>query len=258
MARAGSARILRWALVACVAIAGSDVAVADPVLSVHSPVVEQGEWELEFNGGVQGFGAGERQSAGKVAIGYGFLPRLRTELEAEYAKTPGRADQLAEVELENFLMLTPARRRGLIVGLFVELQREQVEDRNTVTLGPLFQFDGARTRTNVNFLVKRRVNRRADADQSTEPGQASRTQLAYQLQWQYKLRRGFRPGLQAFGKLGSPGHVRSTELRAGPAMFGALRLARNRELEYNAAILGGMTRGTADLTLRVQLEYQFR
>lgn len=244
---------------ACAACGAAPIATtAGPVLSVHSPVVEQGEWEVEFNGGVQGFSGADREHAGKVAIGYGFTSRWRTELELQYSGAPGQTGGISEVELENFFRITPDRERGVIAGWFVELQRDRIEGRTSAKLGPMLQLEGAHTRTNLNLFFERRLNRRDHADVADVDEPDFRDELSYQLQWQYKLQRDFRPGVRAFGSLGSPAHLHSATLRAGPAVFGALRFADRRELEYNAAVLGGMTRDSPDVTVRLQLEYQFR
>ena len=71
---------------------------------------------------------------------------------------------------------------------------------------------------------------------------------------------GFQVGAQGFGSLGPwrewlPSEQQ--EHKAGPAVFGKVRLEGRRALNYNAAWLVGTNTNTPSNTLRLQVEYEY-
>jgi hypothetical protein len=87
------------------------------------------------------------------------------------------------------------------------------------------------------------------------------TELGYQLQAKYSVSRAFEIGAQALGEMGKwdhwePSHEQNH--RAGPAIFGKVKLGEGREaIRYNAAWLHGVSDGAPRDTVRVQVEYEF-
>lgn len=234
----------------------SSIATAGPAEVIYTPIVEYREWEIELKGGVQDWGDrddGER--AAKLAFGYGLAPRWGIEVEAEYSQAPGEVAHVEELEFENIIQLTEHGEHWMDAGLFVELDHNRLENRNTLAIGPMLQKEIGRSQFNLNLLWERRLSA-APAEGEDGEGDA-RNGLAYVAQWKYDLHPAFQPGLQAFATLGDPAHPRSREFRAGPAFFGMARLGDGRNLKYNAALLAGMTCDTPNATFRFQLEYEF-
>ena len=230
-------------------------AVAGPESTISSPIVEYQEWELELNGGVQDWNDPDGERAAKLSLGYGLMPRWRTELETEYSQTPGNVGRIEEYEFENVFQLTEHGEHWLDAGIFAELEHNRLEHKNTLVLGPMFQKETQHTQTNLNIYWKHRLSAAPpalDGDESDE-----RNELEYQVQWKYNLNARFQPGVQVFGSLGDPAHLHSEELRVGPGFFGRVSLGNGKSLHYNAAILAGMTQRTPNTTLRFQLEYEF-
>lgn len=237
------------------ALAMPAAAVAGPASAIYSPIVDYREWELELKGGMFNWGRGEEgERAAKLAFGYGLAPRWAVEFEAEYSQTPGQAARVEEYEFENIIQLTEHGEHWLDAGIFAELEHNRLENSNTLVLGPMFQTEIYRAQVNLNVYFERRLSAL-----QTEEGEESdaREAIKYQAQWKYNLRAGFQPGVQAFGSLGDPAHLHSEQLSVGPAFFGTLNLGDAKSLRYDFAVLGGLTRGTPDATVRFQLEYEF-
>jgi hypothetical protein len=224
---------------------------AGPASTIYTPIVDYREWELELKAGVQDWGDeddGER--AAKIAFGYGLAPRWAVEVEAEYSQAPGHVGHIEEYEFENIFQLTEHGEHWLDMGIFAELEHNRLENENELKFGPMFQREWGRSQANLNVYFARELSEPEEED-------AARNEVEYQVQWKYNLHPQFQPGLQAFGSLGDPAHLRSEELKVGPAFFGVVNIANGKKLKYDAALLGGLTRGTPDTTFRMQLEYEF-
>ena len=243
----------QWSLAGALVLAGSlaapATAVAGPATSIYSPIVDYREWELELKGGAFDVG-NEGEHAAKFALGYGLAPRWAVEFEAEYSQPPGETARIEEYELENIFQLTEHGEHWLDAGLFLEFEHNRLENTNTLVFGPMFQKELYRSQFNLNVYFEHRLD-------DTGSGEHATDEVKYQAQWKYNLRPALQPGVQVFGSLGDPAHLHSDELSMGPALFGVLNLGNAKGLRYNAAILGGLTRGSPDTTVRFQLEYEF-
>jgi hypothetical protein len=228
-------------------------AIAGPAESIYTPIIDYREWELELKGGVQDFNNADRgELAYKIDFGYGIAPRWATELSVEYPRTPGNAARVEEIEWENVFQLTEHGEHWLDVGIFNEISHNRLEHKNFFAVGPLLQQETGRSQTNLEVLWTRQLSAVQAGEES-----ASRDELSYAGQWKWNAGPRFQPGLQAFGSLGDPAHLRSQEFKIGPAFFGRTSLGNGKALRYNAALLGGLTRNTPNTTLRFQLEYEF-
>jgi hypothetical protein len=241
------------AVVVLAAMSLPGLAVAGPAESIYTPIVDYREWELEFKGGVQDFSnVDDGELAYKIDFGYGIAPRWATEISVEYPRTPGNAARVEEIEWENVFQLTEHGEHWLDVGIFNEISHNRLEHKNFFVVGPLLQQETGRAQTNLEVLWTRQMS----AVQAGEEGE-SRDEISYAAQWKWNAGPRFQPGLQAFGSLGDPAHLRSQEFKIGPAFFGRTSLGDGKALKYNAALLGGLTRNTPNTTLRFQLEYEF-
>ncbi|TAN02553.1 MAG: hypothetical protein EPN36_16500 [Rhodanobacteraceae bacterium] len=250
-------RLAFWSIVALVGLGGAvsapTAAIAGPADVIYSPIVDYREWELELKGGMFNWGHGdEGERAAKLSLGYGIAPRWKTELVAEYAQTPGSAARVEEYEFENIFQLTEHGAHWLDAGIFAEFAHNRLEHTNSLVIGPMFQKEIDRTQFNLNLFFARRLSALPEGE-----ADSARNEVKYQAQWKYNLRSTFQPGMQVFGSLGDPAHLRSDKLSVGPAFFGVARLGNAKKLRYNAAILAGLTHGTPDTTVRFQLEYEF-
>lgn len=243
-------------LAAAAALALPLVSFADPDEYVHLPNVEYGEREIDIKYGTARFNAaGERESAGSVAFGWGVTPRWFTEAYLKYEKEPGGRTKFDAVEWENVFQLTETNKYPADLGLLLEIEipRERYAEGYELRFGPLLQTYTGPVRWNANLLFERHV-RAHDEDEPHD------TQMGYQLQARYDFSRKFGVGAQAFGELGEWNHwaPRSEQThRVGPAIFGRFNLGGRNVINYNAAYLLKASDAAPNNTFRVQVEYEF-
>lgn len=227
-------------------------AIAGPAEYVYSPLVEEGEKEIDFKAGTAKARDGTRASAFSVGLGLGVNRWWFTELYAIWHKPPGERVGFDAFEWENRFQLVETGKYPVDVGVLLEIERPK--DRSEgyeIRWGPLLQADlTPSVQANLNLLFERHV--RASA--------SGRTELGYQWQLKYRWRPEFEFGLQGFGDVGPWDHWerRSEQAhRAGPALFGRFRVGDHQVVKYNVGLIFGFTDGAARHTLRAQAEYEF-
>lgn len=228
------------------------VAHAGPSDYVYSPIVEEGEKEIDFKLGTAKARDGTSESAVSVGLGFGVNSWWFTEVYAKGNRQTPDGWRFDAIEWENKFQLTETGKYPVDVGLVVEIERPQ--DRSEgweLRFGPLFQMDlTPKVVANVNLLFGRHYD-------SATPSPMS---MAYQWQLRYRWKPEFEVGAQGFGSLGPwrdwlPSEQQ--EHKAGPAVFGKVRLDGRHTLNYNAAWLLGTNTNTASSTLRLQVEYEY-
>lgn len=226
------------------------IATAEPADYVYTVDSQYGEREIDFKIGTAKSGS-DRFGAASLGIGLGVTERWFTEFYAKLERPPGESTRFDAFEWENRFLLTEQGRYPVDVGFVVEVERPRDRAEGTeVRLGPLFQTDWDRWRFNFNVLFDRSIHAR----------EAGETELGYQWQARYFSSGNTDFGVQAFGELGPWNHWaagRDQTHRAGPAIFGKLPLGGRNVIQYNAAVLVGLTPGAPDYTLRAQVEYEF-
>lgn len=227
-------------------------AFAGPSDYVITPIVEEGEREVDVKGGSARFRDGTRANKESIGLGLGVNSWWFTEVYAIWHKDPGQAHGFDAWEWENKFQLTETGKYPVDVGLLFEIERPK--DRNEgceYRWGPLLQADlTPNLQGNLNLLFVKHIR-------ASEP---SKAELGYQWQLKYRWTPAFEYGLQGFGNMGpwddwmkpaDQSHV------AGPALFGRVKLGDRQTLKYNAGLLLGLNHGAARNTLRVQAEYEF-
>ncbi len=240
------------AALACNFLALPVTASAGPSEYVISPIVEEGEREIDFKSGTAKNRDGTRESQYSLGLGWGVNSRWFTEVYAIWHKTPGVPSSFDAWEWENKFQLTETGKYPVDIGLLFEVER--LKDRSEgyeYRWGPLFEADLTPTiQANLNLLFEKHV--RATA--------AGKAELGYQWQLKYRWRPELEFGMQGFGDVGGWNHWEphsEQPHRAGPAVFGKLRVGQKQVVKYNAALLFGMTDAAPRHTLRVQAEYEF-
>lgn len=233
-------KTLSLAVLAALSIATmSSRAIAGPADKVYMPIVEPGEFEIEFRGGDESLSDGGHNRALVLDAGYGITSRWFTELVLEYEESAGSSGELEAIEWENVFQLTEQGKYWVDVGLFAEYEfKREAGSADEIVLGPMFQKDIRSTQINLNILLERQVG--SGADSELEVGYAA------QAKWRSNPKHEF--GLQAFGE--------EDEHRLGPAIFGTYRLDSGNKLKFDAALLAGVTDDAPDLTARFQVEYE--
>lgn len=230
----------------------SAIARAGPSDYVFTPIVEQGEREIDFKFGSAKAHDGTRASAASLGLGYGANAWWFTELYAKWNKQTPEGWRFDAIEWENKFQFTETGKYPVDMGLVVELERPQERSEGwELKFGPLFQTDiTPDVQANVNLLFERHYR-------SATP---SSLELGYQWQIKYRWRQELELGVQGLGALGpwrdwAP--AAQQEHKVGPAMFGKLRTAGRDVVAYNAAWLIGTNGNTPRHTLRLQIEYEF-
>ena len=219
---------------------------------VITPIVEQGEREIDFKAGSAKLRDGTRANKESVGFGWGATSWWFTELYAVWHKEPGERHGFDAWEWENKFQLTETGRYPVDVGFLFEIERPK--DRSEgyeLRWGPLLQTEfGPMIQANLNLLLAKHVR----------ASQPSRSELGYQWQVKYRWQPSFEIGAQGFGALGpwrdwSPAAEQSHT--AGPAVFGRIRGGERQVVKYNAGLLFGLNDGAPRNTFRLQAEYEF-
>ncbi len=224
---------------------------AGPNEYVLSPLVEQGEKEIDFTLGTAKRKDQSSGNATALGFGLGVTSWWATEISAKWRREPGQSHGFDAVEWENRFQLTETGRYPVDVGFLLEVERPK--DRSEgyeITYGPLLQAEWGAVQGNLNLLWQKHVR-------ASEPFE---TELHYQVQLKYRASEKFEWGAQGFGSLGrwdkwAPSSEQEHKL--GPAVFGKIKLAGKQAIKYNAALLFGINDASPRTTLRLQTEYEF-
>lgn len=226
-------------------------AVAGPADYLFVPIVEEGEREIDFKYGTTKEQDGTPVNVTSLGFGYGATSYWFTELYLIREREGG--DGLTLAEWENRFQLTETGKYAVDVGLIVELEAP-LSNGNApweFKIGPLFQTEFDKLQLNANVLFERKFGG-DNADYVTEMG--------YQWQAKYRLKKEFEFGLQSFGELGKWDHWANSDEqqhKIGPAIFGRFDLGQKQKIKYNAAWLLGVSDAAPDHTFRLQVEYEF-
>jgi len=228
------------------------VAVAGPAEYVFSPLVEEGEREIEVRAGSERGRDNSRETQQALTVGVGVNRWWFTEIAALWHKEPGQKHEFDAWEWENKFQLTETGKYFADFGFVLELERPRDHAEGwELRWGPLLQADfGSRWQGNLNLLIKKHI--RAE--------EAEEAEFGYQWQLKNRWRRELEFGVQGFGELGEWNHWAPAEQQshvAGPAIFGRVGLGGHQALKYNAALLLPLNRGAPSNRVRAQLEYEF-
>jgi hypothetical protein len=220
---------------------------------VHTPMVEQGEKEIDFKFGTAKQQDGSRQNVSSLGFGYGVNEFWFTEV---YLKRESEAGEgLTIAEWENKFQLTETGKYPIEIGIITEFEAptSNKNEPYEFKFGPLFQTEFGKLQLNANLLFERKFGQN-DGDESRF------TQMGYQWQAKYRMQSSFELGIQGMGEMGTWNDWTSTSEqnhRFGPAIFGKLALGNKQAIKYNAAWLLGVSEAAPNNTLRMQVEYEF-
>lgn len=225
---------------------------AGPSDYVLTPIVEEGEREVDFKAGSAKLRDGTRASAQSIGLGWGINSWWFSEFYAQWHKQPGESHGFDAWEWENRFQITETGKHAIDIGFVLEIERPK--DRSEgyeYRWGPLLQTDlSPQLQANLNLLIAKHI--RAE--------QGSKAELAYQWQLKYRWKPSLEWGIQGLGSMGpwndwAPASEQSHV--AGPALFGRLSLGGRQTIKYNAGLLYGLNKASPQPTLRAQVEYEF-
>ncbi len=244
----------RNALIFGLAIVGllADTPAAVAAHKIYSPIVVQGEMELEVRGhvDVDDDPAKDGTQKQKYEIGYAFTDRWMTALFLEVEKEPGEAFRDEAIAWENIIQLFEQGEKAIDAGLYFEYEA-------ATRKGKADKLEG-------KLLLEKSLGRfihTANINFEKEIGANAQGGVGLQYAWRSKYR--YRPELEfaieAFGEFGEINdfqRVSEQQHSLGPALIGAVRLGRTWKLVYEAGYLFGLTRATPDGTFRWLLELE--
>jgi hypothetical protein len=209
---------------------------------VYSPLVEQGEVELEMRGLFVDDSDPSRDGAQKtkLGIGYGITPRIFIEGYLEFEKPPAGTYKLEAYEIEAKFQLSEQGRYFADFGLLSELEKIRGADEWEMKIGPLIQKPIGNWMATLNLLGETKFG--GDASASGEWELLGRAQI------RYLSSPRFEPGLEYYGDDGTQA--------LGPAVYGRIDLSGSK-IKWQAGWMFGFDAATADNTIRWQFEWEF-
>ena len=239
-------------LLASFAAVTCNLALAGPADYIFTPIVEEGEKEIDFKFGTAKEQDGTRVNVTSLGFGYGATSYWFTEVYLKREREGSEGLTLAE--WENKFQLTETGKYAVDIGLITEIEAplSNVNAPWEFKIGPLLQTEFGKLQLNGNLLFERKFGGDNDEKHVTEMG--------YQWQAKYRLQPSFEFGLQAFGEMGEwndwAPHDEQNH-RIGPAIFGKFAVGEKQKIKYNTAWLLGLSDGAPDNTFRLQVEYEF-
>ncbi len=207
---------------------------------VYSPIVHQGELELEARGSYDFDKDDEKDGAQKqrVAIGYGVTDRWFTEFYGNYEKEAGKDFEFESVEWENILLLFEQGKYPWDSGLYFAYEFADDSDAADEIEGKLLlEKESGRLVHTANLVLKKEVG--SEAEKGIDGGLAWGTRL----RWQKALE----PGVELYW-------FDQGDSRLGPALSGQL----GDHVKYNVGYLFGLSDAPADGRLKWMLEFEWR
>ncbi len=227
---------------------------ASAALRVQSPIVEEGEVEVETAFNATADHRPQKTGAYTANVALSFSPThfWKIELEGQWKRDPQNPWQFDSTSFENTFQLTEQGKYAADLGFFLEYESvAQRGDHSSVTFGPLIQKEFGANLTTLNLLFTHELGNRS------APG----LNFEARLQSVWPVNDAISAGIEAYwqpGRLGAFPLASAQGLRSGPVLVGDLRLPALGKLKYELGYLFGITGSTPQGTLRGVLEYEFR
>ncbi|HIJ61096.1 MAG TPA: hypothetical protein HPQ04_00240, partial [Rhodospirillaceae bacterium] len=221
---------------------------------IDQPYVEEGEYELEYEGFVARDKLHDRdnEQGHLVSLGYGFTDYWRLELGGNVVRDSqtGRSSY-AGTSVENVFQLTEAGEYWADAGLMAKYAwASRRGDRDQIELEPILRKDFGRAFVVANLVLAHDVGRHA----------AGSPDLSYGVQAAWRVDSLIAPAVEVFGDLGRLNHLGTVDRqdhRLGPGLVGQFPLGPGK-VKYDVGYLFGLTGGAADGTVKLDAEYELR
>jgi len=219
---------------------------------VYSPIVEQGELEVEMRGhfDVNDDVPGSTGQKHRIEVGYGFTPHWFSSVFVELAKDPGGALRDEAVAWENVIQLWEQGERWVDMGLYLEYEASTRRANADKLEGKLLleKSVGRFTHT-LNLIFEKELG-----DKATEG-----TEMGYAWRTKYRWRPELEFALEAFGDFGEIrdlGPWSHQKHNIGPVIMGKLPAGRAMHIKYELGYLVGLTDASVNGRLKWLVELE--
>ena len=226
----------------------ANMASADNDFIVYSPVVIQGQSEVE----VYGFNSRDARSAlngtggYNISVAHTFTSWWKAEVYVgQFNRAAGGAMHPSGYELENTFQLTSPGEYWAQIGLIASYgHSRQVGVPSFIEFGPLFEKMSGHVSQRLNFIFSKQVGGGANS--------------SYALRSAYRATYNINAGMNTY----SPGiefYMRPADnaYQIGPVFSGEMRSMAGDELGYSLGVVFGINPGAPSKTLLARLEYEF-
>lgn len=241
---------------------------------IRSPIVEEGELELEGKGGfLWGYDKGEEAGAGEeeeeagagqeeeaeanqrhrheVSIGYGATDFWRPEVGAQIEQNIGDSVKVNSVSFENVFQIVPENTFFANLGFFAEYEGPISEGAShAVEFGPIIQIPIGPVVTTLNPFFEKQFGKNSEEGVAFEYGVQSLVSVAEDIG----------VGFEAYGEVenfaGGPPETSAQEHRIGPVAVFGFDLGSLGGLGIETGFFFGLTRATSDYAAKINLEWQ--
>jgi hypothetical protein len=222
---------------------------------IHAPEAKRGEVEIEtLNAANLGPARGPGEfvrDAHELKLTYGVSDFWKVEFGGLLEYPSAHDPRFSRVAFENVFVLRAADKVGLGLGWFTSVEAAtNSETTNAVIFGPIVSWKADKFSALANPFFEKTFG------QNHEEG------IAFTYTWQAKLEieKGFGIGVEGLGRIenisASP-PISQQDHRIGPSLYFTKPLGQGQELEIGLGTFIGMTRGSPDATLKLNLAISF-
>lgn len=217
---------------------------------VYSPIVEQGEVELEYllDYSLDNSPAVNGSARHQFELAYGITDRWMSAIVADYRKRPGQRFTYQGVKWENILQLFEQGERWLDAGLYGEyiVPKKSLNKPDVIELKVLLEKKAGRVAHTLNMIIKK------------ELGDLATNSIIAGYAWRSKWRwtRQIEPAIELYGSLGEIGNTAPLSQQThliGPVLQGKLAGG----IEYEIGYLFGLTAASERGAIKFLLGYEF-
>ncbi len=217
---------------------------------VYSPIVEQGEVELEYllDYSVDNDPAKSGSTRHQIELEYGVTDRWLTAIYGDFRKRPGQKFAYQGLKWENIYQLFEQGERWLDAGLYFEyiIPQRSLNKPDALEFKLLLEKQTGRFIHTANLIFKKEIGALATQNTSVE--------YAWRSKWRWQ--RFLEPAIEAYGSMGEIGNTKPLSKQShqiGPVMVGKLRSGMSYEVGY----LFGLTPASDQGLLKFILGYEY-
>ncbi|MCE9507942.1 MAG: FTR1 family protein [Alphaproteobacteria bacterium] len=232
-------------LLGCLLVSPGPARAAD---KIYSPIVHEGELELEYSGSRTFDGQHDKNNiqSHEVEVAYGVNSRWKTELTGEFEKEPDESFVMSNMLWENVVQFSEQGEYWLDAGALVSYVHGFASHApDAIEAKLLLEKEWGRFLHRANIGIEQEIGPNAGGGPDRSVNWSSR----------YRHDMHFEPGFEiqsGFGKANENPGFNEQEHYIGPAVYGAI----NRNIKYEAAYLAGISDAAADGAGRLLLEYE--